>query len=296
MNVAKRIRKTARRILGPGVTGYLRRRFAKTVAGLDFYKARLGGGRGLEIGGPSTLFGEAGILPIYQGFESLDNCIYSTNTIWTGNLQEGRSFHYHPSKPAGTQFICDATDLKPIETSSYDSVLASHCLEHVANPIRALREWKRVLRPDGLLLLVLPHKDGTFDWRRPTTSLAHMVEDYCHDVGEDDLSHLSEILELHDLQRDEAAGSRDNFHRRCLQNFSNRAMHQHVFNTPTALRLVDYIGLQVIRVDVVKPFHIIILAQHPRMLCDNAAFLGSSSNVLDRSPFPSDRLNKSLTT
>jgi hypothetical protein len=64
-------------------------------------------------------------------------------------------------------------------------VLSSHCLEHVANPILALREWLRVMTPDGTLVLVLPHKEGTFDHQRPTTTLGHMIDDY---EREDDMT------------------------------------------------------------------------------------------------------------
>ena len=134
-------------------------------------------------------------------------------------------------KPAGSQYICEATELKPIADRSYECVLASHCLEHVANPLRALAEWKRILKDDGLLLLVLPHKDGTFDCRRPVTTLAHMVEDYEKQIGEDDLTHLPEILALHDLEKDKPAGSPEEFRARSLENRANRALHHHVFDT-----------------------------------------------------------------
>ena len=48
----------------------------------------------------------------------------------------------------------------------------------MANPIKALLEWKRVLRKDGVLLMILPHRDYTFDWRRPVTVVEHMKKDY----------------------------------------------------------------------------------------------------------------------
>ena len=128
-------------------------------------------------------------MPIYGILGSLDNCSYSGSTIWTGEVREGDGFLYHRAKQAGRQIISDATDLRTIPDSSYECVLACHCLEHIANPLRALAEWKRVLKDEGLLLLILPHKDGAFDWRRPTTTLTHMIEDYENAVGEEDLTH-----------------------------------------------------------------------------------------------------------
>lgn len=94
-----------------------------------------------------------------------------------------------------------------IEDGSYDCVIASHCLEHIANPIKALREWRRVLRSNELLLLILPHRDHTFDWRRPATTIEHMKSDYEDDVSESDMTHLDEVLSLHDLSRDPGAGT-----------------------------------------------------------------------------------------
>ena len=32
---------------------------------------------------------------------------------------------------------------------TYDVLLSSHTLEHIANPLRALSEWKRIVGDDG---------------------------------------------------------------------------------------------------------------------------------------------------
>lgn len=283
------IRAVARSILGPRLTTRIHLKFLRTFGFVADYRSRLRLRRGLEIGGPSATLSDAGQIPIYDVLGSLDNCLYSGSTIWTGKVQEGNSFVYHPGKQPGTQIICDATDLQPIKDSHYDCVLACHCLEHIANPLRALAEWKRVLKDNGLLLLVLPHKDGTFDWRRPATPLAHMIQDYENEVGEDDLTHLSEILELHDLSKDQAAGTKDQFRQRCLANHTNRAMHHHVFDTKTAMEMVNHIGFGCLRVNNLRPHHIIILASRADRAIDNRRFMSPGSKRWRRSPFPSDR-------
>jgi SAM-dependent methyltransferase len=253
------------------------------------YRSQLAKKRTVEIGGPSDIFRDEGPLPIYRVVGTVDNCLYSRQTIWTGEVIAGQTFKYHSRKPPGIQYICEATELKPIADRSYECVLASHCLEHVANPLRALAEWKRVLRYGGSLLLVLPHKDGTFDWRRPITPLAHMVEDYEKQIGEDDLTHLPEILALHDLEKDEPAGSPEQFRIRSMENSVNRALHHHVFDTPTAVQLIDRAGFRVMQVDNFRPFHIVILAHSCGETPDNARFLGPSARYRRSSPFPSDR-------
>lgn len=52
----------------------------------------------------------------------------------------------------------------PFEDASLDYVFSSHCLEHLADLAAALREWTRVLRPGGVMLLYLPHWDCEY-WR-----------------------------------------------------------------------------------------------------------------------------------
>jgi ubiquinone/menaquinone biosynthesis C-methylase UbiE len=292
MQILTPVRTVARRILSPRMIVRLRRYLRMTLPNADAYCVSLARKRGIEIGGPSTAFADEGWLPVYQVLESLDNCLYSVETIWTGSVHGGQTFAFHPRKAPGNQIICEACDLKPVGNASYECVLASHSLEHVANPLRALREWKRILNPEGLLLLILPHKDGTFDWRRPTTSLAHMISDYQNNVGEEDLTHLPEILELHDLDRDKAAGSKEQFRLRCLDNASTRAIHHHVFDTHTAVALLNEAAFQVVRVDTFKPYHIVVLAKSCDRQPDNKQFLGPGAEYKQGSPFPSDKAKR----
>lgn len=53
----------------------------------------------------------------------------------------------------------DAELLEGVPDGEYDFLFASHILEHVINPERALRNWLRVVRPGGHLLVVVPHRD-----------------------------------------------------------------------------------------------------------------------------------------
>ena len=49
-------------------------------------------------------------------------------------------------------------DRLPFADGSQDAVFSSHCLEHIANYRQALREWFRVLKPGGHLVIVVPHQ------------------------------------------------------------------------------------------------------------------------------------------
>jgi phosphatidylethanolamine/phosphatidyl-N-methylethanolamine N-methyltransferase len=57
----------------------------------------------------------------------------------------------------------DATKLSFVD-GSFDRVIAAHILEHIIEPHKALREWARVIKPGGILSLVLPCDPG-FAWR-----------------------------------------------------------------------------------------------------------------------------------
>jgi SAM-dependent methyltransferase len=220
---------------------------------------------GLEIGGPSGAFGDAGVLPLYSHLARLDNCVFSLETIWEGQRAEGATYFYHPRKPLGFNFIREGTDLAGIVNHQYDFVLSSHNLEHISNPLKALKEWIRVVKPKGAVIVLLPDYRLTFDHRRKPTPIEHMVEDYELGRDERDLTHLPEILEFHDISRDPGAGSIENFRQRSLQNFKNRCLHHHVFDEINSRKLFETAGLRVECLEFAKPNHIAILGRCPEM-------------------------------
>ena len=257
-----------------------------------FFVSQLSGKRGLEIGGPSWIFSKRGPVPVYSLLAGLDGCNFDRSTVWEGNIKEGPgNYEYEKGRPGGYQYIREAADLRGIETGTYDAVLSSHCIEHVANPFRALTEWLRVLKPGGFFLLVAPHRDGTFDHRRPVTAMEHLVQDRDRSVAEDDLTHLDEILELHDITMDPPAGDRESFRQRSLRNSENRCLHHHVFDTGLIVRIIDSFRLQILNVHAALPYHIIVLARKPsgNELPDNSVYLFRAANYRQESPFPSDR-------
>jgi len=76
----------------------------------------------------------------------------------------------------------DSDGLAPIADESFDVVIASHLLEHLANPLAAMAECRRVLRPGGRLVLILPDRTQTFDRGREPTAVAHVMSEYAADV------------------------------------------------------------------------------------------------------------------
>jgi SAM-dependent methyltransferase len=205
---------------------------------------------GLEIGGPSGAFQDSGILPVYRYIARLDNVVFSASTVW--------------AEDSGSSIICDATDLNSIPDGKYDFVLSCHNLEHIANPIKALYEWQRVLTDCGSLILIVPDYRYTVDHRRAPTTVAHMLQDYEQGIDEHDLTHIPEVLDLTDLSRDPATGTKDEFRARSLRNFENRCLHHHVFDTKNSRELLEAVGFSVQLVETVRPHHIVLLARLPR--------------------------------
>ena len=53
----------------------------------------------------------------------------------------------------------DAHFLEGIENESFDFVYSSHTLEHMVDPSAAIRNWFRVVKKGGYLIVFIPHRD-----------------------------------------------------------------------------------------------------------------------------------------
>jgi SAM-dependent methyltransferase len=213
---------------------------------------------GLEIGGSSTIFGDDGFLPLYRHVGSLDNAVYSASTPFP-NDPRGNEFQFHSRKTVGRNFILESTALTDLKDGTYDFVLSSHTLEHCANPIKALKEWQRVLRPGGAVIVILPHYRYTFDHLRHLTSLEHMLDDARYDIGEDDRTHIEEMSSLIDFSRTPATPEK--LLPELADNFRTRCVHHHVFDEANSRALLEASGLGVSSVEFVRPFNIVSLCR-----------------------------------
>jgi SAM-dependent methyltransferase len=215
---------------------------------------------GIEIGGPSGIFNVSGYLPLYNIAHSIDGVNFSNNTVWEGTLQEGNTYKYY--NKTGYQYIAEGDNLSNIANETNDFVLSCNNLEHMANPLKAIFEWKRILKKDGVMLLVLPNKEANFDHKRPYTSIEHLINDYNSKTTEEDTTHLNEILKLHDLRRDPQAGSFDNFVTRCNNNIKNRCMHHHVFSQKLLKEMMQFCNLKVLRQNTTYTDHYLLATKN----------------------------------
>ena len=189
---------------------------------------------GVEIGGPSYSGGGASF--IYQNANSIDNVIFSKDTIWSNHTE---TYNYYNGK-TGNVIINDAVNISSVKNECYDFCFSSHSLEHIANPLKAISEWLRIIKPNGSIIIVVPEKSCCFDHKRNYSEFSTLLSQYEKNVGEDDLSTLKEILLNHDLTMDPPAGDFHAFTKRSLDNFNNRCLHHYVYNDELLIKICNY--------------------------------------------------------
>jgi SAM-dependent methyltransferase len=187
--------------------------------------------KGVEIGGPSP----EGIV-LYENAETIDNVIFSRNTIWSNHTDD---YHYYKNKK-GKVIINDAVNISLVKNECYDFVFSSHSLEHIANPLKAINEWLRIITNGGYIIIIVPEKSVCFDHKRNYSSFSVLLSQYEKNVGEDDLSTLPEILKNHDLIMDPPAGDLAAFTLRSLDNLNNRCLHHYVYNDELLIEICNY--------------------------------------------------------
>jgi hypothetical protein len=84
-------------------------------------------------------------------------------------------------------------------------VISSHAIEHMEDPIAALKSYLRVLKPRGIALIVVPDQRVSFDKGRGETSFDHLVDDHERGPHLSRLGHFVEWAEFVYGQQGQAA-------------------------------------------------------------------------------------------
>jgi SAM-dependent methyltransferase len=140
-------------------------------------------------------------------------------------------------------YVCDLdTDrLGPLGDKSQDFVVASHVLEHVAEPIGLINEIHRVLKPGGVALILLPDRRRTFDRGRGPTPLDHLVAEFEDGATEVDDSHILEFLgAVGDPDFKRLSGGSENERRAILDRHRQRSIHVHCWTEDEFLAVLLY--------------------------------------------------------
>ncbi len=115
-------------------------------------------------------------------------------------VDEARAAAIYPEIPreklVKVSFVGDVDQdaLLQFPTGAFNFVVANHVLEHLANPVKAVREVFRICREGGMVVIAIPDKDFTFDRSRELTSWSHLWSDYVNDIQVVDDSHFESFL------------------------------------------------------------------------------------------------------
>lgn len=218
------------------ITDARRRRYARYLTG-----------RGLEIGA----LGNPMPLP------------HATEVVYSDVLLPEQVDAMYPGSRR-PDIISDSERFDGVADGAFDFVVANHVLEHVTDPIGALIEWHRVLKPGGLLLITLPDKRYTFDHRRKRTPLAHLEEDH-RSTADPQLRNACHLLEWAEHVEGLAPGSAPFEAWVAEQRRRGFAVHNHVWVLQDVLELLEHVpvALRLVR-------------------WSNTSFLGNEFNLLLR--------------
>ena len=69
-------------------------------------------------------------------------------------------------------------DELPFKDEEWDFVINSHVLEHFYDPVKAIKEWLRVVKVGGYVFMIIPHKERTYEKDRPLTTIEECLKIY----------------------------------------------------------------------------------------------------------------------
>lgn len=138
-------------------------------------------GRGVELGGlHSPLKVPAGVKVRYADH----------NTVERSREKYGD----HPY--VNVDILLDTnSNLDEIEDEGEDFFIANQVIEHLPNPIGAMRIWSRKLKLGGLLYLSFPLGPYTPDMARPSTSMEHLLADDARGTCDESHEHLIAFID-----------------------------------------------------------------------------------------------------
>jgi SAM-dependent methyltransferase len=139
----------------------------------------------------------------------------------------------------------DAETLTAVGDASFDFLVAGHVIEHMRYPMRSLRDWLRVVRPGGLVYLIVPDKRRTFDRHRVRTTLEHHILDYLQPSAERDLEHYLDYARyVYHHEQDQAIETA----RRLSQ--EDESIHVHTFIPEDIVAIVRWMSSHVTPVEI----------------------------------------------
>lgn len=148
--------------------------------------------------------------------------------------------------------ISDASVL-PFRENSLDYIASSHLFEHLPNPVLALSEWYKLVKPGGVIYMIVPDRRFTFDHLRERTTLLHLIQDFENNTTCCDPTHVEDfcghvdfsLLMPHNTPQDIS-----NFRREQKEAYQSSIkaggeinIHFHVFEKEDVIELVEFMKI-----------------------------------------------------
>jgi SAM-dependent methyltransferase len=79
---------------------------------------------------------------------------------------------------AEIDIVAEGHDI-PVDDNSQDYIISSHVVEHFPNPLRAFVEWNRILKPGGIVFMIVPKRNADpYDAKQPISTVASIATAY----------------------------------------------------------------------------------------------------------------------
>lgn len=95
-----------------------------------------------------------------------------------GDIRDSGALRNYFNSEVIDQGSIDAQTFFGIENGSQNFVISAHVIEHLQDPVGSIVHAMRVLKTDGIYILVVPDMRYTFDSDRPETTVEHVASDY----------------------------------------------------------------------------------------------------------------------
>lgn len=87
-------------------------------------------------------------------------------------------------------------DKLPFEDETWDFVISSHVIEHFFDPIKAIKEWLRVIKPGGYVFIIAPTHYSLPGETRPCTQLDELLKRHAGKLKPEDIDMGSNIYPI----------------------------------------------------------------------------------------------------
>jgi ubiquinone/menaquinone biosynthesis C-methylase UbiE len=134
----------------------------------------------------------------------------------------------------------EADDLRMFSNESVDFVIANHLLEHIPDPISAIKEWLRIIKDKGTLFLSVPNYCcNEYDFQRRPEKLSHIIDDFENKTKDKKEEHWKDFVEIVDGIMPNSPEFKDVLHKQ-YRAIDNRS-HMHVYNKELINEIIDYV-------------------------------------------------------